>query len=557
MEIKYISARRIFWLAMMVVVYILIGIFCDSDIRALQYIMQVIKHSYLIGLAATWGTSIQRRIPNRRIRHYLLHIDGAISLWLTLRSLKFYVFESDVAVRILWYSYYIPLLCIAFFAFAISIYVGKSENYKAPAYLHTTFLITLLFIVGIMTNEVHGLAFYVDPVTGAEHYRILYYLTVAWILGLIAAAVYHVPKHREEGVKIKRYLMPYILIGTGLLYCILYVLPITKPYVRELEYTITLCTIIILFWEALIHGGFIQGNKDYEWCFKNSTIKAQIIDNRGNRIYQSHISRPLGEDDWYILSQNGRFKPDRNTEMLLARIRGGYVVWEKDIHDINYTMDNLLETRENIRSATAALQETIDEEIRHAKIREQNRLYDKVSAGVGPKFEVLAMCIRFAQTATGQDLKLLIRRIDIVGVYAKRKSNLLLLSEKSDTDFNMELELCFKETFDNLRQDRIDADFRVRLSDRLTFTDAALFYDLLQLTLEAALDNLKGVTAIASGDSTRHILTISMTLDDPSQYEIVAAHLHEKMEYDCEMYDETEDDSINISFIITGEGGTK
>lgn len=555
MNIKYINARRVFWLSMMVVFYILLRVLGGATNEVVAYSAQVIRHSFMIALAAIWDTSIQRRITNRRVRHYLLHIGGAIALWLTFRAMSLYVFESELALRYLWYCTYIPLVSIAFFAYAISVFVGKSDNYRIPRGIYFSFFLSIVFLLGIMTNEHHHQAMRIDPVTGAKAYGWLYYVSVAWEIGMLFAAIITVPKHRDEGIKLRKLVIPYGLTAFGLLFSTLYFVPATYRLVGKFDYTITLCITIILVWESIIQGGFIQGNKDYDWCFKNSTIRAQILDTKGDRIFQSHISRPLGEDDWYILSQYGHFKPDRNTEMLLARIRGGYVIWEKDIHDINYTMDNLLETRENIRSATMALQETIDEEIKHNKIKEQNRLYDKVSAGVGPKFEVLSMCIKFAQTATDNDLRMLIRRIDIVGVYAKRKSNLILLSEKSDADFNMELELCFKETFDNLNQGSVDATFRVRMEDKLLFEEAVLIYDLMQLTLEAALDSVKGIMAIVSGNDRQHILTMSMTLETEEDCKSVSAHLHEKMEYDCELDDEIEDNIINVSFIIPAVGG--
>lgn len=555
MSSKYVTTRRFFWFTIMLAAYVAIGILCEADNDVLAYSARAIKHSYLISLVAAWATSLQRRISNKKVRHFLQHIAGSIAIWITLRSLKFYVFESALANRYLWYMYYIPQLLMAFFFYVVTAYIGKTENEPMPKGINAPLVVTFLLMAGMMTNEIHGLALYVDPETGAEGHRILYFVVVAWIMIEVLIGIYRIPKHRDEGIRFKNIVWPCVFIAIGCVYCILYILPLTEHYVRNFEYTITMCTLVILCIESLIQGGFIQGNKDYEWCFKNSTIRGQIFDTAGNKIYQSHMSRPLGEDDWFKLNQYGRIKPDRNTEMLLARIRGGYVVWEKDIHDINNIMDNLLETRENIKVATSALQDTLEEEIRHNKIKEQNRLYDKVSAGVGPKFEVLAMCIRFAQNASGEELKTLIRRIDILGVYAKRKSNLILLSEKKDADFNMELELCLKETFDNLTQAGIDAFFRVRLEETISYETAVEIYDLLELVLEASLDEVSYVFAIVSGADGKQLLTVSMNLSDEA-CEMALRQIQDKVDSGIYFEYEIDDGSLNVSFGIFAEGGT-
>lgn len=506
--------RKRFAIKVVVVVLLLIVTFLmgrtDSVSPACQYVMASLRITIYIGLLSTWAISLQRRIVQKKIRHYLLHSVGCMLLWMILRCIKYYVVLEPTVGNYLWYAYYIPQIMIGYFALLTTDCIGKSENYETPTGLYILIIPSLLAGLLVMTNEFHHFVFSGGTKNGTVDYLVGYWMVCAWILFLLGFAVIKIPRFRYAGKNRKRIFFPVNVIAMALLYCILYVLPGTAGIFGKLEYTITMCFFVVAFWEVLIQLGYIQANSDYRWCFENSSVRCQIVDKTGRAVYRSPESRPLGEDDWYILSEQGIFKPNRNTEMLIEPIRGGYVIWERNITDINNTLDKLLETQNSIKNATESLKELIVLEEKRFKVREQNRLYDLVSSQIGPKLEVLDMCVKFAKNAEGDDLFNLLKRIDIIGVYVKRRSNLILLSEKTDTDFFSELKLCYKETFDNLERCGVKTSSLYRGEFSIGCKEAFLVYDFLEALLEETLDSLTEVSVIVTVNGSKITVTVGM-----------------------------------------------
>ena len=93
----------------------------------LEGVMQVLSFSILLGTLAYWGISIRIRVVDRVIRDSLLYIDVLLILWLFARIIKFDVVSDPIAVRYLWYCYYVPQIFTAYFAFVIVDHM-RNEN---------------------------------------------------------------------------------------------------------------------------------------------------------------------------------------------------------------------------------------------------------------------------------------------------------------------------------------------------------------------------------------------------------------------------------------------
>lgn len=516
---------------------------------------EVVRLSIYVFLEAAWGISIKRRIMHRRIRHYLIHIDASLLFWLVVRTVKYYVIPNGFPSRFFEYLYYIPLLFIVVLAYMAVLCIGKEDVYKPERFRWLVLIPTFLLLTGILTNEMHQWAFRIDPVTGAVSYNWLYYITLTWIVLMCVVIVFSAPKYKGDEYFAKRKRLPYSVIGVGIIYAILYFIPATSKIMGSLEYTITVSAFVIILWESVISIGLVQANTDYKWCFYHSSIKAQVLDAKGVPIFRANDAPALVYTDFQELRLNDMVKPNVNTERFMSRIRGGYVVWERDIRDINRTLMRMRDAQKSIKNANDSLSEAISYEVKRKKINEQSRLYDLVFSKVGPKLDILSRLIKEAKRADGDRLSDLLRRIDIIGVYVKRKSNLILLSEKDDTDFFDELHMCFKETMDNLAKSGVDADFMFRGKTSLSYENALAVYDLLESVLEESFDILSSITAIVSCGGQGVVFTVSLdTKKADNSYANQISHVVSRSTLKPEM--EFDDGILAVSALVAEGGDT-
>lgn len=84
---------------------------------------------YLL-LFSAWGFSLDKRIIQKQVLHYLRMISALIIIWLSLRTVKYELVSDPTASRYLWYLYYLPMLFIPLFGVFIAMTLGKSENYR-------------------------------------------------------------------------------------------------------------------------------------------------------------------------------------------------------------------------------------------------------------------------------------------------------------------------------------------------------------------------------------------------------------------------------------------
>ncbi len=95
-------------------------------------------------------------------------------------------------------------------------------------------------------------------------------------------------------------------------------------------------------------------------------------------------------------------------------------------------------------------------------------------------------------------------------MFIKRKSNLIILTETGLSDYSGELKLCFKETFDNLKEGGVDGGFLFNNVEDMSNTAALSIYETLETVIEATLEGATLVNAILTGFGGDYSLTVSV-----------------------------------------------
>lgn len=476
----------------------------------LEGIMNVLSFSIMLGTLVYWGISIRIRVVDSVIRDSLLYIDVLLVMWIFMRIVKFDVVTSALAVRYLWYCYYVPQIFTAYFAFVI---VDHLRNENIASHKRRCFavrLVSFLLAVMVLTNELHNFVFKIDPVTGAETHTYGYYMVAAWVLALSFGSVLFMPGLRQNKNSFRKLVLPLLCMLLTITYCIMYFIPATQFVKDIMDYTIAMCLGTVSTWEALIFTGVVPTNRDYEWCFNHSTVRAQITDIKGNIMYRSFEARPVLKTEFEVLRKTRLYKVDRDTELVMAPIRGGFVVTERDIKEINRLMSRLFETQSYIRDVTDSLRASIEIEKRQKNAAEKNRLYDLTFSKVQEKVTLLENLIDEAKGLSGEAFLKKLYLIDIIGVFIKRKSNLIILTETGLSDYSGELKLCFKETFDNLKEGGVDGGFLFNNVEDMSNTAALSIYETLETVIEATLEGATLVNAILTGFGGDYSLTVSV-----------------------------------------------
>ncbi|MBO4678756.1 MAG: hypothetical protein J5626_03725, partial [Lachnospiraceae bacterium] len=444
------------------------------------------------------------------IRDSLLYIDLLLVFWIFARIIKFDVVSEPVAVRYLWYFYYVPQIFTAYFTFVI---VDHMRNENKVSHKRRCFLVGLVsaaFSVLVMTNEFHNFVFKIDPATGTERHSFGYFLVAFWLLIVSFVSVFFMPGLRKNKNLLKKLWLPLSCMVLTVAYCVLYFVPAAHIVRDMLDYTVAMCLGTVGTWEALIFTGIVPTNRDYEWCFNHSTVRAQITDIKGNIKYRSFDARPVLASEFEVLRKTRLYKVDRDTELVMAPIRGGFVVTERDVKEINRLMSRLFETQSYIRDVTDSLRASIEIEKRQKNAAEKNRLYDLTFSKVQERVTRLEGLIEEAKGLSGETFFKKLFLIDIIGVFVKRKSNLIILTETGLADYSGELKLCFKETFDNLKEGGVDGGFLFNNVDDMSNTAALLIYETLETVIEATLEGATLINAILTWYGGDYSLTVSV-----------------------------------------------
>ena len=138
-----------------------------------------------IGLAMGWGFSISRRILHRCDRRWLLLGCAMAVLWLFLRTVKYRFFNDDTVTRYLWYLYYVPQILAPLFSLFAALQLGRRDGDTFSLRWYLLFLPAICLIGGVLTNDLHQMAFRAAPATTLSPFS---YAQLAWatLFGWIA-----------------------------------------------------------------------------------------------------------------------------------------------------------------------------------------------------------------------------------------------------------------------------------------------------------------------------------------------------------------------------------
>ena len=482
------SRKPIAKLCLALGLFILAGVFRQMDRLAAPLpsaIYFLLTNLIYIGLAMAWGFSISRRSLHRNDRRWLLLGCTMAVLWLFLRAVKYRFFSDDTITRHLWYCYYVPQILAPLFSLFAALQLGRREGDALSRKWYLLFIPAALLIGGILTNDLHQMAFRAAP--GAvtleadyTHGRV-YYLAMTWIVALLLATgiiVYRKCRVSES----RRYAwVPLCVFLGGFALCSLSFANIyTFHKMPE-----CFCLTFAAFWESCLQVGLLPTNGHYRYFFSESTVAAQIVDGQGCPVYRAKNAPNLTPNQ---LEAGARESILLNTDTRLQSVpvQDGRVYWVEDIAKINRIQAQLAEINAQLSEENELIQAENELKRQRAQTEEKNRLMDEMIALVRPQLHQIN---RLLEEESVQNLK----HVCLLGAYVKRRVNLALICDKKAAVLADELAHCIRESLTYLTQYgavcTLHQDGRGDVNSR----DVQTAYDFFEDCLETALPTLSAL----------------------------------------------------------------
>lgn len=433
-------------------------------------------------------------------KQYLMCIAVMIFLFMILRGLKYGAFRNvDIIARHLWYAYYIPILFIPYFLFALALKLGKERNKKDDVILWGTGIVTSVLAVLVMTNDMHQIAFTFRPNfenwDGNYSHGILYVIVAVWVAVLLTASFAILIKKCRISVGKKYFWIAFLPIIFGVVWLgmdILDVLPMLNGHNVGNEFPETFCFMIVGFILSCVKIGLIPANDHYASLLKQTSIPAEIYDYNGSIVYKSISSVKMPKN---TMPSAGNSITVGDSVVRTVSIPGGTVTWCEDISELNHLNATLSEIHEKLIEEKELQQRRNRLKEENLSLDEKNQLYDTIARDVRSQSEDIA---RLAENAESNPA-LFSRNMAhacFLNCFIKRYANLTLIARENENIPVAELELAVAESLRYLKNMGI-VTVVVGFSEMQTTAEGLICaYKTIENALEENLSYLRGVQAI-------------------------------------------------------------
>lgn len=454
-----------------------------------------------IGMFAAWGLSVRQRIVQNQIRRYLTGVALLLILWFTFRSAKYFIFWQPIAIRYLWYLFYLPMLFVPMFALLIAMSLGKPDEYKLPKSVWLLFAVLGALLILVLTNDLHQLVFTfpkdADIWSDTNHgYGVCYFAVIGWqVFCVVAAFVVMLFKCRLKNRKLR--FLPVIPLAVSLSYLALNYVGI--PWQKELfgDVTAFQSLMYMLCFEACIACGYIHSNSRYADLFASSVgTSAQITDMDFNVRYAAMNMQPISREKMMRAIQSPVTLAD-GLNLHTMPISGGYAVWTEDVSSLLEIKEESESLAEELAERNEMLRYEYKRESKRRKIEEQNRLYDLLRRTTQTQINKISMLTKEYQKINKTDpvrAKSLLAEIAVLCSYIKRRKHLTLLTDRDYKVAITELIGAFAESLQTLTLLNVRSTFFADSElSMLPGKSAAAIFDFYEQVIEADLGNISSI----------------------------------------------------------------
>ncbi len=465
---------------------------------AMYVISHIVVLMIYLGILVSWGISVYDRIVNKEISRHLIILVVLMMFWMLMRTLRHTVFLYVYPLGMwCWYAYYVSMILIPQLCLFATKYIGKPEDYKLPKKWYLMYIPSIIMILGILTNDLHGWAFHFHKgyEAGWDVYQrgVLYYIATAWIFACIALMIAELVKRCRVPGAHKTVWLPIAMLGVGVVYSVLYALD--SDIFDFIEMTAALCFTVVAIWESSIKTGLVQSNTSYDEMLKYSGLGVAVVDNDYTVYYRSDDALSFTAEQMKE-TENGYVMLDGGIRLSGSEIRGGHTLWQEDLSELLDVLDELKELRNELEGSNAVSVQNYRVNKKIRALAEKNRLHDELYKQTAHQIDLLNDWLKkLTATDDPKEKRELLRRIVVVGAYLKRRNNLVLVNEQDGIIKEEELNLSLKEMMKNLQLAGVNCASSVQFEKDLPADVAMRLFDFYEYVVENAFDGLSYLLA--------------------------------------------------------------
>lgn len=496
---------------------------------SLRYLPHDLLRTYLlyacyVCLLGGWAVSLKSRIVTKSMRVFLIADAAVMLLGLTVRFLQDTYWQQDIALTrlsgLFVLATILPMLTLGFFA---SLGVGKPDDFRvAPPWYLLLLPVALVTALIVMDEQFHFM-FYLDssekqpnlnfhPNTGTFLVVLLAFLMVILRVLLIYRRNRSFTQSRLlrvfiplfEPILTVLFTLEYFVVSLGLI-----------PAIRGMEVIelyAKIYAIEVLTWEFYIYIGLVPVNVEYQDIFEHADIGMQIVGDDGSRL-RSQAAAEVSPEQMDNLKAQGFLSLPQGMELHAHGIEGGMFLWNKDVSGLQSTIAQLQESAEELSQEGTLLEEEWKARDREARLAAQNQVYDQLTNEVRDRLR------RIRETAgrlspDGENTEAL-RQLVLLGTYVKRRCNLRILQQDSETGAISpeDLRYSLRDLLDALNRAGIHAALQWRVTKSYSPAFSIYLMDLLETLLEAADFRVK--EAVMEADDQKARITLRAAFPAP------------------------------------------
>ena len=460
-----------------------------------------ITQIYYSSLVLIWAVTINYRIVNKRVRQLIFSTAALFLLSFFLQMCKYRVFESfDTACRYFWYGYYIPLMLVPVLFLFVCLHLHLQEG-ERPNRLWLLMLIpSLILILIVMTNDLHELVFVFQDEktrgnTGTYSYGALYYAIYAWVIAVLALALYiSIRKCHIPGIRKKLWMPLYFTSCSIIMILNIFGMPRVNGVVVWM-FNECFAMIIIGMEEACIQLGLIPANSNYRMIARLANKPFIIKDESGIAVYSSDNAKEV-------------FQRQENIQIHTEPIKGGSVSWAVDLSDRMRLNREIEKATESIESRNEYLQTENSLKEEQSRLNAKNALYNQIAEIVMPQLYSIERLLEDVEDNRN------LAKIAFLNAYIKRRSNMELLKADLKHFPTEELASAIRESCEYLKLCGVNAMLN-RVPECDLAADTQLFlYEAYEIVAEECLDTMKYLLVNVTMRKDMPVLRMALKVSD-------------------------------------------
>ena len=454
-----------------------------------------------VGTFAWWRTSLRQRLLPSRLRSLAETSAVAMAAMIVVRELKYrHAGLSPSLTLFCWYLYYplrlmFPLLLLLAGLSLIARRRGRERGSKALQ--AALVMVALVISVGVLTNDVHHLAFAPNnglPLsdTGGYSYGPVYFAATLFEVACTLACVLILLRNRTGQLRGRPWAIALAPMSTAYALLLVRVLLLDPAGIRSVwEFPEITCFGMLLTWEALIYLGVFPHNERYAELFEATTLPLRLADSSLATVYETSIPIQASADELRA-ALAAPVALTRDTRLEGHALQAGYTFWESDLSAINRMNDELAEVTEDLSEQNDLLAAENDLRERQERIAARTAVYEHAVGELVPQLTSLREHVAQLD-AEAPDLAEELAWANVEGAYVKRAVNLRLVAAERPSLDVRDLVSCVDETLRALRQLGVACSVTARGGSSVGSGDAIALYGAFQQVIELAGRQIGGL----------------------------------------------------------------